>query len=411
MCCTNLGRFLAAACLMLGMLAFSGSAFAEMGSRQATLAVAGDIACDPTSTPSGTTCQDVATAALVAAASPDKVLAIGDLQYSNGTLAAFMSEYDPSWGAFKASTLPVPGNHEYNTANATGYYDYWGTQAGDRAQGWYATRIGNWLILALNSNCSSVGGCERTSAQGLWLESQLAASDAPCQLAYWHHPRFSSGMHGDNVEVQPLWEILQEHKGDLVLAGHDHEYEAFEPMLADGTISTAGIHSFVIGTGGVGLRDFSTVRAGSVTRIKKFGIGVIGLYENGWTEEFRATDGTTVSGGVLHECAAASAIPPAATPVVVPVTKSAQTSARTQALRVAATAILPRTSTQGLVLTWKSRTRAICSVHRSVSKRADRRRVTTRVIGRRRGTCEVRGTNQGSATLLPALITLTIRVR
>ena len=412
---TILRHLLVAACLTLGMLAFAGSAFAAIGPHQATLAVAGDIACDPTSTPSGTACQDVATAALVVAASPDKVLAIGDLQYSNGTLAAFMSEYDPSWGAFKASTLPVPGNHEYNTANATGYYDYWGTQAGDRAQGWYATRIGNWLILALNSNCSSVGGCERTSAQGLWLENQLAASDAPCQLAYWHHPRFSSGMHGDNFEVQPLWEILQEHQGDLVLAGHDHDYEAFEPMLADGTIGAEGIHSYVIGTGGVDLRDFATTKSGSVTRVKKFGIGVIGLYENGWTEEFRATDGTTSSDGLTHECASpteATANPIVATvpTVSAPVVKAAQTSARMRALHVDATAVLARASVEGLVLAWKSRTRAVCSVYRTVSKRTGTRLVTTHVKGRRPGTCTVRGTNKGSRLFLPAAITRSIRV-
>ena len=309
---------------------------AAMGPHETTIAAAGDIVCDPGSSPSATTCQDAATAALVTAAQADRLLAMGDLQYDNGALAAFTSQYDPVWGAFRAATLPVPGNHEYNTAGAGGYFDYWGAQASDRAQGWYATRIGSWLILSLNSNCGSIGGCGRSSAQGHWLESELAASTAPCQLAYWHHPRFSSGLHGNTADVQPLWEILQEHQAELVLAGHDHEFERFEPMLADGTPSSAGIASYVIGTGGVDLRDFATVRAGSAERIKKFGIGIIDLYANGWTAEFRATDGTTSGDGATHECAAnaaAVAAPAGTPPTDVPNAASPVNSASTATLR------------------------------------------------------------------------------
>ncbi|MEI6690055.1 MAG: metallophosphoesterase [Thermoleophilia bacterium] len=381
-----------------------------MGSRQATLAAVGDIVCDPTATPSLTTCQDAATAALITAVNPDKVLVLGDLQYTTGTLAAFMSEYDPVWGAFKAKTLPVPGNHEYYTAGAAGYYDYWGAQAGDRTQGWNATRIGNWQILALNSNCSSIGGCGRSSAQGQWLEAQLAASDAPCQLAYWHHPRFSSGLHGDTADVQPLWEILQEHQTDLVLSGHDHEYEAFAPMLADGTLSASGIRSYVIGTGGVDLRDFGIVRAGSETRIKKFGIGVIGLYENGWSAEFRATDGTTSTDGVTHECAVRSVAAPTV-PAATVAAKSAQTGARVRAVSVGAARMLPRRSVQGLAITWRSSTKATCSVRRVVSTVDGVSRVNWRVVGNRRGSCRLRATNSGSASLLPANIGVFVRVR
>ena len=383
-------------------------AAASVGSRETTLAAAGDIVCDPTTSPTATTCQYAATAALVASAHVDRVLALGDLQYTNGALASFQSAYDPVWGVFKGSTLPVPGNHEYVTSGAAGYYDYWGAQAGDRTQGWYATRMGSWLILSLNSNCASIGGCGRTSPQGLWLESQLQSSTATCQLAYWHHPRFSSGQHGDSAEVQPLWEILQEHQAELVLAGHDHDFERFEPMLADGTLSSAGIPSYVIGTGGVELRDFAAVRAGSAVRIKKFGIGVIDLYTNGWSAEFRATDGTTSSDGVPHECSPSTA--PVATNAAVELAKVGQTTGRIRAVRVGSSRVLPAASRQDLALTWRSTTPAVCAVRRAVSHVGGDRRVVTRVRGKRIGTCRLRGVNAGSTSYSAANIAVALRV-
>ncbi len=385
---------------------------ASVGTHETTLAAAGDITCDPATSRTATTCQDAATAALVSAAHPDRVLAIGDLQYTNGALASFLGEYDPVWGAFKATTLPVPGNHEYLTSGASGYFDYWGAQAGERSQGWYATRLGSWLIVSLNSNCASIGGCGRSSPQGVWLESQLQSSTATCQLAYWHHPRFSSGLHGDNVGVQPLWEILQEHQAELVLAGHDHEFERFEPMLADATLSSSGMPSYVIGTGGVDLRDFGIVRAGSAVRIKKFGIGLIDLYANGWAAEFRATDGTTASDGVTHECVAPTVAEAASAPSAppTPVPKKMQTATRIRPLHVKGAAVLPPSSKQGLALTWSSRTRTVCTVYMTLATHYATRRVVTRVKAIRRGTCKVRGVNQGSATLEPATITITIRV-
>ena len=389
-------------------------ASAAVGRHEAVIAAAGDIVCNPATPTSATTCQHSATGALVTAANADRVLALGDLQYSDGALASFLGAYDPVWGAFKATTLPVPGNHEYGTAGAAGYFDYWGAQAGERTQGWYATRIGSWLVLSLNSNCSSIGGCGRDSAQGVWLESQLRSSTATCQLAYWHHPRFSSGLHGDSEAVQPLWGILQEYQAELVLAGHDHGFERFEPMLDDGTLSSAGIASYVIGTGGVDLRDFSAARPGSAVRIKRFGIGVIDLYANGWAAEFRATDGTTSSDGVVHECSpSAAAVAPAAAAAPAPVAaaKSGQSAARVRAVRIGGSRVLPARSQQGLVLWWRSTTPAVCSVRRAVSQAGGVRHVVTRVRGKQTGRCRLRAVNAGDAFYAAASISIGFRVR
>lgn len=277
---------------------------------QTVVAAVGDIVCDPDVPPPAGECRDADTAALVTAAGADRVLALGDLQYSAGSLNDFQTGYDLTWGAHRGITLPTPGNHEYLTSGAAGYYDYWGDAAGPERRGWYSVRAGDWLLLSLNSNCAQAGGCDRDSPQGRWLAAELAASNAACQLAFWHHPRFSSGLHGDVSAVQPLWDILVEHRAELVLAGHDHGFERFEPMRGDGTPDPTGLRSFVVGTGGINLRDFATVRAGSEARVKAYGIAVLSLYADGWEAGFRGIDGTVESDGVRHGCALPDPVAP-----------------------------------------------------------------------------------------------------
>ena len=139
-------------------------------------------------------------------------LALGDLQYENGELASFQSAYEASYGRFKAKTKPAPGNHEYNTASASGYYTYFGAPAGDPTKGYYSFDVGTtWHIVALNSNCSVVS-CAAGSAQEQWLRADLAASTRPCTIAYWHHPRFSSSSRGNDTSVDPLWHALAERR-------------------------------------------------------------------------------------------------------------------------------------------------------------------------------------------------------
>jgi hypothetical protein len=182
---------------------------------------------------------------------PGTILALGDLAYSDGTHEEFAQCYHPSWGRHKARTRPVPGNHEYETADADGYFSYFGAAAGNPDLGYYSYKLGSWLVVALNSNCAEIGGCGRSSPQGRWLSEQLAANPTTCTLAYWHHPRFSSSEnHGSSTLTRDLWAILMENGADVVLQGHDHDYERFAPQDADGNPSPLGIRSFVVGTGG-----------------------------------------------------------------------------------------------------------------------------------------------------------------
>ena len=173
------------------------------------------------------------------------ILALGDVVYPDGSDADFARCFAPSWGRHKTRIRPVPGNHEYHTPDAAGYFNYFGAVAGDRGRGWYSFDVGGWHIVALNSNVA-IG---RGSPQLAWLQSDLAASRATCTLAYWHHPRFSS--HNSLARFEPWWELLYEHGVDLVLNGHDHHYERFAQQSPSGERDDArGIRQFVVGTGG-----------------------------------------------------------------------------------------------------------------------------------------------------------------
>jgi len=211
-----------------------------------TIAAAGDIACD-SSTRGSTTCHQAATADLLTAGNFTAVLALGDNQYPSGALAAFKAYYDPTWGRVRAKTYPAPGNHEYQTSGAAGYFSYFGDRAGPSGRGYYSFNVGSWHLISLNSEISTAAG----SAQQAWLKSDLAANSRRCTLAYWHKPLFSSGPHGNNPSVKPLWDTLYAAGTDVVLAGHDHDYERFAPQTSSGSAdATRGIREFVVGTGG-----------------------------------------------------------------------------------------------------------------------------------------------------------------
>ena len=227
-------------------------------SSAAVLVGAGDIASCGLTT-------DTATANLVAGID-GTVFAAGDNAYESGSATEYANCYNPTWGAFKDRTNPVPGNHEYVTSGASGYFNYFGARAGPVGTGWYAYDLGTWRLYALNSNCAAVG-CAAGSAQEQWLRADLATSPRPCVLAYWHHPRFSSGAHGNDSEVAPLWNALYESGAEVIVNGHDHDYERFAPQTPGGTADSAtGIREFVVGTGGAVLRSFSTIRANSQVR-------------------------------------------------------------------------------------------------------------------------------------------------
>jgi 3',5'-cyclic AMP phosphodiesterase CpdA len=160
---------------------------------------------------------------------------------------------------------PVPGNHEYVTAGAAGYFGYFGALAGDPSKGYYSYELGTWHVVALNSNCSKVS-CSAGSAQESWLRQDLASHPSACTLAYWHHPRFSSGEHGNDTSVSALWKALVDHGVELVLSGHDHDYERFAPQNESGVATPSGVVQFVVGTGGTTLRPFETPLPTSLAR-------------------------------------------------------------------------------------------------------------------------------------------------
>ena len=195
------------------------------------------------------------------------VYTTGDNVYPDGTSAQFTNCYHPTWGRHKSRTRPASGNHDYNTAGATGYFNYFGAAAGDPNKGYYSYDLGGWHIVVLNSECSQVGGCTRSSPQGQWLQSDLAAHPAACTLAIWHKPRFSSGaVHGGNAAVQDFWQILFEAGADVILNGHDHLYERFGKQRPTGAADPNGIRQFTVGTGGASLYAFGTIQPNSQAR-------------------------------------------------------------------------------------------------------------------------------------------------
>lgn len=269
-----------------------------------TVVAAGDIACLPGQAPSESACRMRDTADVVEAAAPAAVLTLGDNQYEVGALDGFKESYDRSWGRFKAITRPSVGNHEYSTPRAAGYFAYFGAAAGPEGQGWYSFDLGAWHLVALNSNCSVIGGCGPGSEQFEWLEDDLAASGARCTLAYWHHPRFTSGYHGDDATVGPLWDLLHAASAEVVLAGHDHHYERFAPLAPDGTPSPGGIRQFIVGTGGRSLFPTLLPHAGSeVRRAATFGVLVLTLTPDGYRWRFAPAPGddfTDTGQGACH---------------------------------------------------------------------------------------------------------------
>jgi 3',5'-cyclic AMP phosphodiesterase CpdA len=263
----------------------------------ARLLGAGDIA-------SCQTVQDERTAELVLAI-PGIVFTAGDNAYNRGTTAEYRRCYDPSWGQFRSRTRPAAGNHDVLTNNGAAYYAYFGAAAGTAPDGWYSYDAGTWHVVVLNSNCSLVGGCGEGSRQLDWLKADLAAHPAACTVAIWHHPRFSSGEHGSDVRSADFWNVLYAAGAELVLNGHEHDYERFAPQDPEGRLDPArGIREFVVGTGGAQLRLFNPPVANSELReARTYGILVLDLAPGGYDWHFLSTTGRAFSdngSGVCH---------------------------------------------------------------------------------------------------------------
>ena len=292
-----------------------------------TLVAAGDIACAPSLTETETRCHHGHTADLIETLAPDAVAPLGDNQYEVGELENFKASYGPTWGRFLDITHPAVGNHEYEgdpeRDSAPGYYGYFGAAAGDPAKGYYRWELGGWTMFVLNSGAinytRSTGlnpslpddcwpvSCAVGSEQEQWLRTELdGLPDDACVLAYWHHPRWSSGFSGANQpheETAPLFEALYEHGAELVLSGHSHNYERFAPVTPDAVPDESGVREFVVGTGG---RSFQTpgppVANSEVLKTNVFGVLELTLGPDSYSARFMGEDGAVIdeSTGTCH---------------------------------------------------------------------------------------------------------------
>lgn len=261
---------------------------------------AGDIAeCD--------TAYDEATAKLLDVIS-GTIYTIGDTVYSDGTPQEFTDCFGPTWGRHRARIKPVPGNHDYHTPGAAGYYGYFGAAASPLdancthdCKGYYSYELGAWHIIALNSEIAVGAGSE----QEQWLRQDLAVHPAPCTLAYWHKPRFSSGEHGNNTSYHALWAALYEYGADVILNGHDHDYERFAPQNPLGEADARGIRQFVVGTGGTDQRPFAQIQPNSEVRATdSWGVLQFTLHERSYDWTFMPVAGQSFHDAGSSDCVA-----------------------------------------------------------------------------------------------------------
>jgi calcineurin-like phosphoesterase family protein len=285
---------------------------------------AGDIACGSES--ARAQCAQQQTSDLILTQSPDAVLALGDSQYECGTAADFAAYFDPTWGRFKDRIHPAVGNHEYHVgaepddsncvgapAGAGGYYSYFGDAASPlepgctvKCEGYYSWDIGAWHLIALNDQCSHVGGCNKGSPEEVWLENDLASHQGACTIAYFHEPRWSSGSHGSITGSAAFWDDLYAAGVELVLNGHDHDYERFAPQDPSGVADAErGIREFVVGTGGrnhTGLSKGGRIANSEMFDYKTFGALKLTLRPDGYDWEFEGVDGSAFHDSGSDRC-------------------------------------------------------------------------------------------------------------
>ncbi len=243
-----------------------------------------------------------ATANLVTSINPTVALTLGDNQYPDGALAEFRTGYGPTWGDFKWKTRPTPGNHEYHLPRAAGYFGYFGSRAPGR---WYSFNVGSWHLISLNSNCAEIGGCAAGTPQYEWLKADLASHPARCILAYWHHPRWSSGSHHGNFSpVGPFVQLLYNAGAEVVLSGHEHNYERFAPQTPGGALNrTRGIVQFVAGTGGYSHYGFGPPDTNSLVRNgRTHGVLRMTLHPGSYDFRFRPIAGSSFTDTGSRTC-------------------------------------------------------------------------------------------------------------
>ncbi len=273
------------------------------------IAAAGDIACDPANaaykggTGTSYACRQLYVSNVILQLKPIAVLALGDTQYEVGALSAFQQSYNASWGRFKGITFPAVGNHEYLTAGASGYYSYFGAAAGDPHKGYYSYDVGTWHLIALNTQCSNVGGCGPGSPQETWLRADLAAHPSQCTLAYYHIPLWSSGGRANSGSQTFMQDLYNAH-ADLVLTGHDHIYERFAPQNPAGNLDPMnGIREFVVGTGGADHTSITSIAKNSEIRdAATFGALKVTLHASSYDWQFVPEPGGTFTDSGNQAC-------------------------------------------------------------------------------------------------------------
>ncbi|VVB99911.1 3',5'-cyclic adenosine monophosphate phosphodiesterase CpdA [uncultured archaeon] len=225
---------------------------------------------------------------------PGRILGLGDYPHGTGLPSEYLDCFAPYWDAFKQRFYPVPGNHDYMTPGAEGYFGYFGPAAGDRNKGYYSFDLGQWHFVALNTNCTDVN-CDAGSAQEKWLRSDLSANSGKCTIAFMHHPAFSTGVHGDENSVSAIWHALYDEGVDVALTGHEHSYERFAPLDANGKADYAkGVRLFIVGTGGATLRKLNgSVYPVEVKNDSSHGMLALRLYSNSYEWEFLPAEGYT----------------------------------------------------------------------------------------------------------------------
>jgi hypothetical protein len=253
----------------------------------------GDLVCAPGSEVTRTRCRHRETARLTKRLDPQAVLALGDLQYEIGSLRAFRSSYDRSWGDLRSITYPTPGNHEYRTNGARGYYTYFSKRQ-PGAPGWYAVNLGRWRAYLVNGNCGEVS-CDR---QARWLKRDLNDHPRTCSLIATHYPRYSTGEHGPERSTRRFFRIGFRHDVDLFLSGHDHHYERFRPMNPRGDVVRRGTVQFVSGGGGKSHYPADGRMKGSVhVEDDTFGVLRLVLRPTSYRFGFRGIDGSRQDNG------------------------------------------------------------------------------------------------------------------
>ncbi|TJZ56979.1 alkaline phosphatase [Streptomyces piniterrae] len=261
-----------------------------------TVAAAGDIAEQCTASNRG--CEHPKTAALMKQLNPAFVLTMGDNQYDDARLKDFQNYYDKSWGTFKDKTHPVAGNHETYDPDGelAGYKAYFGSVAYPDGKSYYSFDQDNWHFIALDSNSLD-------SSQLDWLKSDLAANSKKCVAAYWHHPLFSSGEHGNDPVSRPVWKLLYDAKAELVLNGHDHHYERFAAQDPDGKADKNGLVELLAGVGGANPYKIEEVQPNSEKRLTDtFGVVKLNFTDTGFSWDLVDTDGNTKDSSPSYEC-------------------------------------------------------------------------------------------------------------